>query len=45
MPKNLIFHFLSKTPILTKKGPPCPTGGVRGGNLTTDWFLIHRAFI
>ena len=45
MPKNLIFHFLSKTPILAKNGSPCPTGGVRGGNLTTDWFLIHRAFI
>ena len=39
------FSFSYKTPYMGQKGPPCPTGGVRGGNLTTDWFLIHRAFI
>ena len=27
MAKNLIFHFLSKTPILTKNGSPAPQGG------------------
>ena len=27
MPKNLIFHFLSQTPILTKNGSPAPQGG------------------
>ena len=45
MPKYLIFHFLSKTPILAKKGPPVPLEGSGGGNLTTDWFIFHRAFI
>ena len=33
MPKNLIFHFLSKTPILTKNGSPAPQGGQRKKSL------------
>ena len=45
MPKYLIFHFHIRPLIWAKKSPPCPTGGVRGGNFTTDWLLIHRAFI
>ena len=30
MPKNLIFHFLSKTPIWAKKDPPVPLEGSGG---------------
>ena len=45
LPEYLIFPFSYKTPYLGQKGPPCPTWGVRGGNLTTDWFIFHRAFI
>ena len=33
MPKYLIFHFLSKTPILTKNGSPAPQGGQRKKSL------------
>ena len=33
MPKNLIFHFLSKTPILAKNGSPVPQGGQRKKSL------------
>ena len=40
MPKNLIFHFLSKTPILAKKGPPVPLEG-SGGEI---WLLIGLFF-
>ena len=40
MPKNLIFHFLSKTPILAKKGPPVPLEG-SGGEI---WLPIGLFF-
>ena len=45
LPEHFIFSFSYKTPYLGQKGPPCPTGGVRGGNLTTNGFFVHRAFI
>ena len=40
MPKYLIFHFLSKTPILAKKGPPVPLEG-SGGEI---WLPIGLFF-
>ena len=30
LPEYFIFSFSYKTPYLGQKGPPCPTGGVRG---------------
>ena len=40
MPKNLIFHFLSKTPILTKNGSPAPQGGSGGEILPPIGFIF-----